>query len=237
MSDRRRMWPLIAASAIAIVFLCVLGTWQVQRLSWKNSLIATIDARLKENPISLSEALARRSRGETIDYLVVSASGQFMNAPEIRKLTTHARGPGFSILAPFLSSDGVVVLVDRGTIPEALADPASRPETLPGQVTGYLLKHDGGQGLFDGENNPDRNQWYWWDVPAMLGTVTIPPEAKVMDMILHRIPDQTEATPPIAPPAKSSLRNNHLGYAITWFGLAGALAAVAAAFVISRLKR
>ncbi len=236
MSERVRVWPVLLASTIGIAILCLLGVWQVQRLAWKNGVIATIDQRLKDQPVSLGEALLINESGADANYLVAEAEGKFLGT-EIRKLTSHLGQPGFSIIAPFLSSDGIVVLVDVGTVPENMADPASRSAALPQQVKGYLKRHDQGQGLFDAENNPAANQWYWWDVPAMLGAVSVPPEAKILELVLHRLPEATETTPPIAPAPKAELRNNHLGYAITWFGLAAALAVVTAMFLRRGLKR
>ncbi len=224
MSVRRRLWPLLLASGIGFCILCALGFWQVQRLAEKNALIAKIDAQLTAAPITLSEALKRREAGEDMNYIAVTASGQFSIGKEIHKLTSHQGQPGFSVISPYVSADGVVVLVDRGTVPEAFADPATRPEKPTPSITGFLRLHDKGQGVFDAENNPGSNQWYWWDVPAMLGAAQVPPEAKVLDLVLHRLPAAGDTALPLVPAAKADLRNNHLGYAITWFGLAAALA-------------
>jgi surfeit locus 1 family protein len=235
MTEKRRVWPLIVASLTGFCILGSLGIWQVLRLAEKNALIANIDQALAEQPIPLEKALMSRETGQDLNYVAVQATGHFLENAEIRKLTTHDGGPGFSVIAPFLSDDGILVLVDRGTVPESLADPAKRTEILPQGVSGYLRVHDGGQGLYDADNNPALNQWFWWDVPAMLGTIKIPAEARVMDMILHRLPRATESTPPIAPKPKADLRNNHLGYAFTWFGLAIGLAVITALLVKQRV--
>jgi surfeit locus 1 family protein len=226
----RRRWPVLVVSLVGMALLILLGVWQVQRLNWKNGLIATIDNRLKDAPVSLADAL--KAEGDT-DYLVVADTGQYLPGKDIRKLTIHQGGPGFSIITPFLSKDGILILVDRGTVPDGFK---SASEALPDTVRGYLRKHVSGQGLFDADNNPDANQWYWWDVPAMLGAASVPADAKVMDVVLHRLPEAQETTPPIAPAPKAELRNNHLGYAITWFGLAAVLAVMTGLF-LRGLKR
>jgi surfeit locus 1 family protein len=232
MTPKSRVWPVVVSSLLGIVLLCSLGTWQVFRLAEKTAQISKIDAQIATEPLSLAAALNRQEAGEDINYVVVAATGHFVTGTEIHKLTTHDGGPGYSVLAPFLSDDGILVLVDRGSVPEQLAAPETRLQTLPAAVTGYVRIHNKGQGFFDGDNVPERNQWYWWDVPAMLGTVNVPADSKVLNAIVHRLPGPSETVPPIAPAPKADLRNNHLGYAITWFGLAAALAVVAGIFVM-----
>ncbi len=231
MSEQKRIWPIVMTSLLGFTLLCGLGFWQLFRLTEKNALIEKIDRFVTARPISLDLALKQHESGRDLDYVAVQAIGQFLEGQELHKLTTHEGGPGFSVIAPFISSDGILVLVDRGTVPVELADPAKRGDVLPRGVTGYFRVHDKGQGAYDADNIPAQNQWYWWDVPAMLGAVKAPPDVRVMDVILHRVPRVTETTPPIAPKPKAELRNNHMGYAITWFGLALVLAVIATLMV------
>jgi surfeit locus 1 family protein len=231
----RSRWLFLSFATVAFAILSGLGTWQLARLQTKNAQIAAIDARIAAEAIPLSEALAQQSKGENVEYTKVQIQGQFLKVPDLRKLSTFNGTPGFQLIAPFLTDDNTVILVDRGVIPaEGFMDelwPARKARQI---YTGILRAHNKGQGVFDPDNNPEANQWNWWDIPAMLGAVPVPPDAKVSNLILQLLPDEGEQVPPIAPTPKAELRNNHLGYAITWFGLAAALVAVAGAFLMKK---
>jgi surfeit locus 1 family protein len=45
--SRRFPWGVVIASGIALIILLVLGTWQVERLFWKEALIASTNERIK----------------------------------------------------------------------------------------------------------------------------------------------------------------------------------------------
>jgi surfeit locus 1 family protein len=158
--------------------------------------------------------------------------------PDLRKIASFRGSAGYELIAPFLTSDNIVILVDRGTIPYDASDGTYSPASLaPATVTGILRAHDKGQGYFDGDNDAEGNQWIWWDIPAMLGAVPVPADATVSRLILQRLPDESLTLPPIISAPKAELRNNHLGYAITWFGLAAALLVVAIAFLLKRTDK
>jgi len=71
---------LTACSAAALAVLVGLGLLQLQRLQWKEGLIAQIEARVKAEPVSLKEAVAQASAGEDVSYLRVRVEGRFDNA-------------------------------------------------------------------------------------------------------------------------------------------------------------
>jgi surfeit locus 1 family protein len=218
-------------ATICFAILCGLGVWQVQRLAQKNALIAAIDQRIAATPQPLADVLAKQTRGDDVEYTSVTASGAFLDTPDLRKIGAFNGSAGYELIAPFLTTDNTVILVDRGAIPmEASPDQIRAASKQAQTITGILRAHNKGQGTFDGENNETTNQWVWWDIPAMLGVVPIPPDAKVSNLILQLLPD--EATqPPIAAAPKAELRNNHMGYAVTWFGLAASLLGVSAVFL------
>ena len=209
------------------MLLCCCVVWVSGRcnaLTEKNALIFAIDERFNAPPITLAEALTRNQAGESIEYTKVRVRGAFLTQKDLRKLTTFGGSAAFELIAPLLTDDKILILVDRGAIPASGSDPAYRlasPEST--EYVGILRAHDQGQGLFDAENNADANQWYWWDLPAMLGTADAPPEAQISRFVLQLLPDPSVKVPPIASAPKTELRNNHLGYAITWFGLAATL--------------
>jgi surfeit locus 1 family protein len=223
---RHRLWPVLLAAGLGLAILLSLGIWQVKRLHWKEGLIASIDQAIAAEPVALAEALAKPDP----DFTKVTVSGQFTD-PALRRLAVVGGGPGWDVVQGFVTPEGARLLVSRGLIREMDALPKS-PATLT--MTGLLRRH-GERGTYDADNDVAGNRWYWWDVPAMqqalFGGATV-----ATPLVLHLLPgtDGTEGLLVEAP--RAELRNNHLGYAITWFGLAAALVAVTGVFLWRNAK-
>jgi surfeit locus 1 family protein len=217
-----KVWQILIATVLGVSLLVGLGMWQLQRLSWKEALIAERDSRLAAAPVSLDQALQEFDANRSVELLKVEVTGRFQNEAELFLLTTAGGVPGFEVVTPLMSREGIVILTDRGFIPEPLKDPAKRPESRPGgevKVTGILRRHVGSRGPFTPDNDPEANIWYWWDLPAMLAFADVGPDARVAPFVLHLLPGDGESLPrPVA--ADGGLTNNHLQYAITWFALA-----------------
>lgn len=228
----KKLFPLLIASAIGIIILCSLGTWQVFRLAEKNKMIAALDARMQAEPITLAMALERSAKGEDIEYLKVTTEGRSDPAHALRKITSFVGKPGWEIIVPFTSTDGVFVLVDAGATPDVQIATASADNEA---ITGLIREHHQGRGFFDNDNDEAANTWYWWDLPAMQAAAGAPAEARIAPFVLQRLPTGENTTPPFARKPKVDLSNNHLGYAITWFGLAAALLAVTGFFARSMM--
>ena len=224
MSAKRRLWPIFLASAIGIAILCSLGMWQVRRLAWKNDLIATLNARMEEDPVPLAEALKRLADHQDIEYLRVETTGTLGTAHTIYKETIFYGQAGWEGLAPYHTDDGFDVLVDLGAIDEHGLVPKPVPE-----LQAVVRLHNQGRGIFDNANNMEKNEWFWWDLPAMQKAAGMKEGAA--PIILQAMANESGFQPS---PPKVELHNNHLGYAITWFGLALALIGVAAAFVLKK---
>ncbi len=223
-----RLWPILLASALGIAILLGLGVWQVQRLGQKEALIASLEQRMKAEPISLSDALAKQGQGEDIEYLKVKVTGQLNPANYFRRVESSNGNPGWEIIAPLKMDDSSSILIDLGAIAE---NQPLKLSDAPQTIIGLVRFHNKGRGYFDNENDAAQNIWYWWDLPAMLAS-----SKGAAPFILQKLPTNTEIDGPIAEIPKVALANNHLGYAITWFGLAAALAAVAGFYVFSLRK-
>lgn len=201
---RRMILPLLFG-LVGAAILIGLGSWQLQRLQWKNDIIARAEARMAEPPAPLSGVvLMPRDR-----YLPVRVAGRFLG-PELHVLTSiQNEGPGFLVIAAYETADGRKILVDRGFIPEAQKDAPRPPRSQ--EVVGNLSEPDD---VNSSTPAPDlgRNIWFGRDVAAMsevLGTDPI--------MIVAR----TDTGDGIRPRAvTATFRNDHLGYALTWFSLA-----------------
>lgn len=232
-----RIWPIMIWAGLGVAILCALGTWQLSRLAEMRMLLADIALQTQAPPISLSDVLARRDKGADIEFVAVKTKGTFDHRSERHKLATFDGSPGWQIITPFMSEEGIVALVDRGVVSDGLRDTGKRPEnTSPVELTAVVRAHDNERGFFDPENDVDGNVWYWWDVPAMLSSVSILPEMKIAPFILQALPGDDPKKFPRASEPDAQLRNNHLQYAITWFSLALVLLVIAGLFIRKQVR-
>jgi surfeit locus 1 family protein len=219
----RRIWQALVFGLGGTAILVSLGVWQVQRLTWKEGLIAELEAKLAEAPVALPET-PTELRDE---YTRVRVGGRF--GPEELHVITSARpwGPGFRVIAPFETEDGRRVLVDRGYVPDEAKDAPRSPGEAT--VTGALLWPDE-TGFDTPEPDLGANIWFARDAAAMaeaLGTAPV--------MIVAE-DGAAEGEFPAARPVTVNLRNDHLQYAVTWFSLA-VIWLVMTAVVLVRLRR
>ncbi len=224
MISTRRIWPVVITAAIGILVLTGLGAWQAQRLSWKQDLLNQIDTRSQSAPVSLAEAL---SMGDA-EFVKVVVKGRYQ--PEASKLmiAVFNGSPGWEVVTPLVMADHLI-LVDRGLVPDAM-----RGQTLSGgevEVSGVLRSHVAPRGFFSPDNNVAANQWYWWDVPAMLASTPVPPGVRAVPLVLHLTPTAGDFSFPRPQAVTAGLINNHLHYAITWFALALALLVIAVLYL------
>lgn len=238
MSRKRLIIPAIMALA-GFVTLIGLGVWQLERKSWKEALIARIEARAQATPISLADAATAKKDGSAdLDFTRVQARGRFLNGREFHVLTPLREGAGWSIVTPFETKDGIV-LVDRGTVPDALKDPARRAQgQVDGEVeiTGWLHGSDR-TGSFTPDNDPARNIWYGRDLAGMRAALPADLAGRVLPFFLALEPSAgATMAGPKPREATVDLRNDHLQYAITWFLLAAVLAGMFFFLVRKELK-
>ena len=235
-----KVWQILVAAILGTALLVGLGVWQLQRLAWKEALIAERDARLNSPPVTLDQALKEFDADHPVEFLKVEADGVFQHNGEAFVLTSEGGVPGFEVVTPLQSKDGVVVLVDRGFVPEPLKDAAKRPESQPQgevKVTGILRRHVASRGHFSPDNDPEANIWYWWDIPAMLAYARIAPDARVAPFVLHVEPGERGTTLPAPVAVDTTLTNNHLQYAITWFALAALLVVMSGLLIRQTIRK
>jgi surfeit locus 1 family protein len=229
-------------SLFALAVLITLGTWQMQRLAWKENLIATVSARVKETPQLLpayAESLSLDMQRE--EYRPYIAEGRFLRQHEVQVYTVLSdakgsfSGAGYWVLTPLQRNDGSIVIVNRGFVPLEKKEPASRRESQPeGQwrITG-LLRTPEQTNFFTPANDPKRNAWYSRN-PAEIGRAF--DLKNVLPFMLDATGDYRARQLPQPNETKVSFTNNHLGYALTWYGLACTLIGVFSAFAWQRLK-
>lgn len=228
-AGRRRIWLLVAFSVPVLALLLVLGTWQVKRLQWKEALIARIEARIAAEPVPLEEIAALHAGGGDIDYRPTELEGAFLHEGERHYLATWEGRSGFFVHTPMRLSDGHTVFVNRGFVPYDRKDPATRPE---GQVPGVV--EIGGlartapvdkPSFIVPDNEPAKNIFYWKDLPAMIRTAGLAGE-EVYPFYVDADDTPNPGGLPVGGVTRINLPNNHLHYAVTWYGLAFALVVV-----------
>jgi len=236
MSRKPRIWPVVVASAAGLAVLLYLGIWQLQRLQWKEGLIAQLAANAAADPVSLEAAGTLRGEGRNIEFLKVRFPATYRNDAGMTMISAIDGGPGWTVITPAVTPAGLAVLVDRGQVPADRLDTISKPEGEI-EISGIVRLYPHGKGYFDPDNDSARNAWYWWDVAAMLDASHLPPGVTPVPFVVQLLPGTATAEYPRPPEPKANLRNNHLGYAITWFGLAAVLVAMTALYVSALMKK
>ena len=229
---RPTFWPTLFTVPV-LAALIGLGIWQLQRLEWKGALIAERQARSGAPAAALPAVID--DPGE-LAFVRVRVRGAFAHGSEMYLVARSLAGrPGLHVVTPLVLEDGRALLVDRGWVPEARKDPATRAEgQLPGvaELEG-LLRTGGWKGYtwLRPENLPAENVWFWVDPAAMAEAAGL--ARPVMGVYLDAGPAENPGGLPVGGQTRVALPNDHLGYAITWFFLAMALAVI---YVVYHLR-
>jgi surfeit locus 1 family protein len=235
---RRNLLLFTAFTAASLALLVGLGVWQLQRLEWKQGLIATIEARVHADPVTLKEAVARARGGEDVSYLRVRVDGRFDNDKERYLYAFSDSTPGWHVITPLATADGEVVLVDRGFVPDALKEPSSRAQgEIDGSVTVTgLARLSERQGLFIPNNEPGKNRWFWRDVRALTSSMFPAGAPDIAPFLLEAEPSNVPGGWPLGGQTRLDIPNNHLQYAVTWFLLALCVVVIYVIYVRGRLR-
>ena len=193
---------------------------------WKEDLIARLDAKLSAKPTDLPprERWARLDAAED-EFRRVTFPAEFLPGQEAlvyssgSSLRPDVAGPGYWVFSPARLLGGSLVVVNRGFVPEGKQEPKTRAEGQPKGVVEIVgvMRWPEPRGEFTPADDPAKNLWFARDPAAMAA-------AKNWGAVAPFYVDQ-EAPPapgglPKVGPLKPSLPNNHLQYAVTWYGLA-----------------
>lgn len=225
---------LTVFTLVGLVVLVGLGLWQLQRLEWKEAVIARIEARTERKPVSLKRAIELSKELGNPSYIPVRAEGRFHHARERYLYAISLDGePGWHVITPLETVDGNVVLVDRGFVPEDLRDPKTRKQGQVQEVVGVtgLIRTPEARSLFIPDNDPDANQWFNRDLAAMSRSMFPGGTVQVAPFFLEADETDVPGGWPKGGQTRLKITNNHLQYALTWFGLAICLAAVYGVYV------
>ncbi|MCQ1849777.1 SURF1 family protein [Neorhizobium galegae] len=234
------MIATVIAVLAALVILLSLGTWQVERLHWKEGLLADIAERRAATPVQLSDIEAIGKSGGDIEYRRVSVTGTFDHPKERHFFATFNGQTGFYVYTPMTLADGRVLFVNRGFVPYEMKDQKTRPAgEVAGQqtVSGYGRVRLGEKpSSIVPDNDLAKNIFYWKDLDAMASTTGID-ASKVVQFFVDA--DASVVNPggwPKGGVTQFDLPNSHLQYAVTWYGLAAALVAVVIGMVFRRKR-
>jgi surfeit locus 1 family protein len=219
---RRLLWPAFTA-LVMLALLIGLGTWQVYRLRWKEGILAAIDRAEAAPPVPLP---AGSTPYTPAPFTKVSATGTLRGDLAVLYGIDARDGPtgpvmGAYLVEPLERPGAPPLLVDRGWIPSEHGGPPPQP-VEQASVQGYVRMPDQ-PGLFSPEDDPGGRRFYTLNpasIGAAVGLADVAPYTLVVLGPSRQgvLPEPAHALP--RPP------NNHLEYAITWYGLAVVLVAI-----------
>jgi surfeit locus 1 family protein len=216
---------------IALAILISLGTWQVERLHWKEGLLADIAERRAAAPVPLADIEAMAAQGGDIEYRTVTATGRYINNKERHFFATWRGQTGYYIYTPLQLADGRYLFVNRGFVPYENKEPEMRMQgqlTDQQTVTGLArAKLPGKPSSLVPDNDVAKNIFYWKDLDVMASSVDLD-KADVLPFFLDADSTPNPAGFPIGGVTQVDLPNDHLQYAFTWYGLAAVLLVVVA---------
>jgi surfeit locus 1 family protein len=245
--SRRQLLRWVIASVVVlagVAALISLGNWQLRRLAWKEDIIA----RAAQRPAGAVQDLPSASAWPMLDvadgeYRPYRFSGHFLHDKEALVFTSLPEpkgrfgGPGFWVVTPFALDDGGTVLINRGFAPQGRHLPADRGELLSSAAATVvgLMRQDEGRHMFLPDDRPAENMFYARDIGNISAAkgVAGPVAPFTIDLISAEAP---AGGLPQAGETRLVFANNHLQYALTWYGLAAALLGVFAAFLVQRLR-
>lgn len=216
-------------TAVMLALLLALGTWQLHRRDWKNALLADIDRGEASAPVPLSANPAPFTKVYAEGVLRDDLSAFY--GSEVR-VTLAGRLLGAHLLTPLERSGALPVIVDRGWVPTDRLRPVE-PTTSLVRIEGYVRAPERASFLAPG-NDLAARRFFALDPDAIGAGLGLPAVAPFTLVALGQVPPGVVPIPAYEMPRPP---NNHLLYAFTWFGIAGALLAVFTAYCRSVLRR
>ncbi|MGL4242199.1 MAG: SURF1 family protein [Beijerinckiaceae bacterium] len=253
---RKLLWPGVA-TAVALAILLSLGTWQMFRRLEKGDMLAALNNAITARPTALDADLLKRiqiwpaghselAHGGVPELTRVSVSGSFLPARSVPVRATlpatkgaPVSGIGFFWMTPLQLADGSIVFINRGFVPSGgdWKPPAVPTPEGERSVSGLLRLPERGR-AFTPADNPAKGEYFSRD-PGLMAAAAGLPADKVANLFIDAERTPGSVTPPVGVDPREMIAripNNHLQYAVTWFGLAATLIGVFAFFARSRLR-
>lgn len=211
-----------------------LGTWQVQRLEWKEGLIAEIESAKKNAPLTARDLPNEEAALKEKNFWPVKVSGTWDHSIEYHLAPRYYKSQlGYHIIEPLQLPDKRILLINRGWIPANKKDIGTRPHSMAvgrGTVFG-LLRVGNERNYFTPQNQKEKNIWFGRDVKEMADFYSL---KNVIPAMVDAVGEQDVETLPIPSDGTIHLRNDHLSYIITWYMIAAGILII---FVLSHRKK
>ncbi len=247
-STRGRVLGLGLFTLVLVAVLVGLGLWQLQRRSEKHALIAVLDTRLAAAPVPLPDPRTWASLSPARDeFRRIVLTATFAKAPQARvyasgsAIRPDVSGPGIWAFAPAHLPTGETIAVNRGFVPDLIQQgkPAEIPAPPEGvvQLTGYLRFPETAGALTPAADSGKR-LWFVRDPQAMGAALGWGADGSRL------APFYVDLESPVPPggvpkpgPLQVRLKDDHMQYAITWFGLAAVVALAFLAWLRGQMRK
>ncbi len=219
LSRKRSLLSASVATVIAVAILISLGVWQIHRLHWKERILAQIEAGEHAPPVELIAGDTPRLFTRVIVHGILRSSPPGLYGAEVRDDRIGAQ------LVEVLDRVGASpLLVVLGWVPTDRGAPSA--VTGPRDVTGYIRLPET-PGWLSASDDVEGRRFYTLN-PSAIGQALGAQDAAPFMLVALKNPlaASLPAGAPVPAEALPQPVNNHLQYAFTWFGLAGALVAV-----------
>ena len=222
-------WPTLF-TITSLLILISLGTWQVYRLIWKNSLISNYLYKFNNEIIKYDKNF---SFNNEFEYRRINIEGRFINEKEILIIgKTFEGNAGFHLITPFITKEEKLLLINRGWISEKLKLRSSRAFSLIEEdiVIDGIIRRPQKKAYFVPENDPIGNFWFTIKPNQIEKALKLESFDLEKKFYVDALRNKGKLTLPIGVSGSPSFRNQHLTYAFTWYSLAITLIIVYLAF-------
>ena len=234
--NKRGSFGLAIITLVMLGTLIGLGVWQLHRKDEKRALIAALDERLAETPIQLPAAAEWTTLTQARDEFrrvrfsaALDPSNDAMVYSSGSAIRADISGPGTWAFVPAKLAGGATVVVNLGFVQNTLQDRAQQDRAVatlasgPQTLTGYI-RFPERAGWLTPADNLQKRLWFTRDHMAMAGTLGWgQPTGNVAPFYVDLEQPVPASGVPKPGPLSVNLKDNHLQYAITWFGLAAAV--------------
>lgn len=235
---------VLALLSIGVGVLVSLGTWQLARLQWKEDLIATVNQRIRTEPASLAKIEKLHAEVGDVDFVPFTVTGRFDHSREQYYYVTRNGVVGWHVYAPLALEDGRILIVNRGFVPDRFRDPSARPGEVSQdkqRIVGLARNAPSEKpNRFVPDNDLEKNIYYWKSIRQMAEQMGEVGDFAYLPFFMDAGLPTTEYSQseiPVPGSTRISFPNNHLQYAITWYGLALALLGVGSYFLYQRRRQ